>query len=82
MQIMFAIRDTKGAYYSPPFTKNSRGEAERDFTTLSRDAQSTVNKYPEDFDLFELGTFDEKTGKVDGYDTPRHMLKAVDTIAK
>lgn len=78
--IIFAIRDNKAGHYAPPFTKSSRGEAERDFTTLSRDAQSTVNKYPEDFDLYELGTLDDQNGKITAHDTPQHMLKAVDTF--
>lgn len=76
--IIFAIRDSKAGYYAPPFVKPSRGEAERDFTTLSRDAQSTVNKYPEDFDLYELGVLDTATGKIAAHDTPQHMMKAVD----
>lgn len=77
--ILFAIRDSKAGHYAPCFTKPSRGEAERDFVQLSRDPQSVVHKFPEDFDLYEMATYDQKTGKISAHDTPRHMLKAVDT---
>lgn len=78
--IVFAIRDSKAGFYGSPFTKASRGEAERDFTRFARDEKTTVAQFPTDFDLFELGEFDIKTGKVVPHDTPRHMLKAVDVV--
>lgn len=77
-QIMFAIRDSKGEAYGVPFVKNARGEAERVFTQLRNQKDSTIGQFPEDYDLFEIGTFDPDTGKVVGHDSPRHMVKAVD----
>ena len=76
---MFSIRDAKGEIYHPPFFKITNGEAERDFTTTVGDEKSMLNKYPEDFDLYYIGEFDDQTGKIESLETPLHMLKAVDT---
>lgn len=80
--LLFAVRDSKAEFYAPPFVKMSRGEAERDFQTLVRDEKSKIHMYPEDYDLFELGTYDENTGKIVPHDTPRHMMKAIDLKQK
>ena len=80
--ILFAVRDGKGETYGTPFVKASRGEAERTFTQLRRDKSTVVAQFPEDFDLFEIGEYEADTGKVTGYDSPRHMCKAIDISAE
>lgn len=73
---LFSIRDTKAEMYFTPWSKSTIGEAERDFSELAKNKETSVGKYPEDFDLFHVGEFDEKTGKITPFDTPRHILKA------
>lgn len=73
---MFSIRDSKGEFYQTPFYMHTHGEAERAFTQLAKDPKSTVSQFPEDFDLYYLGEYDEKTGKFAPVDTPQHMVKA------
>lgn len=73
---MFSIRDSKAEIYGNPFFQKSHGEAERNFKTLTNDGLSTVNKYPEDFDLYYLGMYDDQTGKTETLDTPQHVVKA------
>jgi len=77
VQKLFSIRDSKGETYFPPFHKNTHGEAERFFQDLARDEKSTINKHPEDFDLYHVGEFDTQSGKIKPLDTPQHMHKAV-----
>lgn len=74
---IFTIRDSKGEFYGQPFFQKSHGEAERSFRTLTTDGKSTVNQYPEDFDLYYLGEYDDQSGKFKTLDTPQHMIKAV-----
>lgn len=74
---IFSIRDGKAECYYPPFFKKSMGEAERDFTELTRDEKSMVAKYPEDFDLYYLGDYNDLTGQIKPLDTPQHIVKAV-----
>jgi len=77
---MFSIRDTKAEVYHPPFFKGTHGEAERAFMELARDEKSQIAKYPEDFDLFYVGDYDDETGKIDPQVTPQHIIKAVNTL--
>jgi len=79
--VLFSIRDAKGEIYGSPFAKAHRGDAERAFSQLTADPQSMVKQFPEDFSLYEVGLFDQSTGKIEAYAEPRHMIKAIDTIA-
>lgn len=76
----FSIRDSKGEIFNSPFFKKTLGEAERDFTELCRDEKSMVQKYPEDFDLYYIGTYDDQTGVFKSLATPQHMIKAVQVL--
>lgn len=73
---IYSIYDSKAGIFNTPFYQNSHGEAERSFSQLTRDPKSTVSQYPEDFDLYHLGTYDDSTGKMQLLDAPAHMLKA------
>ena len=75
---MFSIRDAKGEKYFPPFFKHSHGEAERDFVQTVKDPQTMLSKFPEDFDLYFLGEYDDTKGAMSALDTPQHVMKAVD----
>lgn len=58
---VYSIRDAKGENFNPPFLKKTHGEAERDFTSLARDEKSNVAQYPEDYDLYYLGEYNDST---------------------
>lgn len=75
----YSIRDSKGEVYHNPFYKHTHGEAERDFTTAVNDSNPNNNfaMYPEDFDLYYLGDYDNITGKFEALPSPQHIVKAV-----
>lgn len=73
----FSIRDEKAGIFHPPFYKHSHGEAERDFTQLVMDEKSMAAKFPEDFDLWYLGEFNDQSGRFEPLETPQHVIKAV-----
>lgn len=77
----FSVRDAKAEVFHTPFYKKTHGEAERDFTTLVRDDKSQLRQFPEDYDLYYLGEYDDQTGKFEGLDTPQHIVKAVQVLA-
>lgn len=74
---IYSIRDSKAEVFNQPFFQKTHGEAERNFMSLVQDEKSTVWKYPDDFDLYYLGDFDDQTGKLTKLDTPQHIAKAV-----
>jgi len=77
---MYSVRDSKAETFHPPFYKRTHGEAERDFQALAHDEKSQVSKFPEDFDLYWVGSYDELSGKVNGLDSPQHIVKAIQLV--
>lgn len=73
----FSIRDTKAEVFNTPFFLKTHGEAERSFKNLLNDQQSMVSKYPEDYDLYYIGDYDQDSGQLGALDTPQHIVKAV-----
>ena len=73
----FSIRDAKAEVFNTPFFQKTHGEAERSFKKLAGDKDSMVSQYPDDYDLYYLGEYDDQTGTIKSLDTPQHLLKAV-----
>lgn len=59
---VFALFDSKAAYYGTPFFLQNKMVAMRSFSDLVKDPQSMVSKHPEDFNLYEIGEYDDSTG--------------------
>lgn len=82
---VFCIRDSKAGYFGIPFCKQSHGEAEREFRNIvnqpgTPQQPNNVNLYPEDFDLYFLGDYDNNTGKHQLLDSPQHVIKAIQCV--
>lgn len=73
---LFTIKDSKAEIYNFPFPALTHGEAERNFKTLVDDPKTQISKYPEDFDLYYVGDFDDVEGKFSLLPTPQHIQKA------
>jgi len=76
---LISIRDQKGEAFAPPKAHKTIGEAERFLEHLvNKNADGNfLHMYPEDFDLYHLGSFDDQTGKMKLFDSPRHLCKAI-----
>lgn len=74
---MYSVRDSKGEIFHPPFYQKTHGEAERTFNKLVHDDKSMIAQYPDDFDLYYLGEYDDQSGKISSLNTPQHITKAV-----
>lgn len=81
-QKIYSVRDAKTEFFSPPFLAHTHGEAERNFKQACNDEQSKITKFPEDYDLYYLGDYDDNTGKMAPIDTPQHIVKAVQLVNK
>lgn len=73
---MFSIRDRKSDVFNTPFFQPTHGAAERAFKTLVRDEKSTVSQYPEDFDLYYLGDYDDNQGRCESIEVPQLVMSA------
>ncbi len=64
----FTVYDVKVEAFLRPFFMQTPAEAIRAFTETVNDGQSAFFKHPEDFTLYEVGTYDESSGKLSAID--------------
>lgn len=62
---IFTVYDSKAEAYLQPFYALATGAAIRMFETAASDPEHKFNQHAADFTLFELGQFDEQTGKIE-----------------
>lgn len=64
LQRCFSIYDSRTVYYQPPFFSPTTFSGVRMFEHLVRDPTSLASKFPEDFSLYQVGSFDDTTGQL------------------
>lgn len=64
---VYTVYDSKVEAYMSPFVMRSKGEAVRAFSDTVNEENSQFNKHPEDFTLFEIGEWNEKSGVLEMY---------------
>ena len=74
---MLAVYDKKTGLYDNPFIVRHNGEAIRGFDHLRKDVNTKFGKNPEDFDLYQIGTYDAQTGNVELITPHTHLLSGV-----
>jgi hypothetical protein len=73
---IFSVYDHKGLVYGVPFFKNTNLAAIRDFGDAVQDQQTTLNRHPEDYQLFEIGEYDDNTAEIINQIPPKLMASA------
>lgn len=77
---VFAIWDAKAEAFMQPFHMQTLGMALRTWSDTVNDPKTGFNRHPEDYTLFELGEYDEKSGKFENLQTPESRGLAVQFI--
>lgn len=72
-----AVKDKKIGMFDSPFVVRHPGEAMREFDTVIKDTNTKFGKNPEDFDLYQIGTYDESTGELETISPPTHLSSGV-----
>lgn len=67
---VFSIFDSAVGSYMTPFNLRTVAESERALAPHVQNPEHNFCKFAHDFTLFELGTWDESTGKYDLHVTP------------
>lgn len=67
---VFSIYDAGISTWMPPLFARNKGEILRWFMEASNDSQSKISKYPSDYTLFEIGTWDDDKCKFSLLSTP------------
>ena len=79
---LFSIYDSKAKNYDRVITLRTTEEAIRSFSYSINDEKHQYSTYPEDFVLFELGTYDEDTGMIEPYSSPISIGVGVNFVKK
>lgn len=74
--VIMCVRDIKAGAFGNPFFVSSVGQAERSFSDeINRVAEdNTMYKHPEDFELFELGSFETDTATMQLFERPLQRM--------
>jgi hypothetical protein len=61
---IYSIYDSKVSAYGAPFFLRTRGEAIREVSDLVNDPKTKISKYPADYVLFELGSYNDENAEI------------------
>lgn len=79
-----SVRDRAADVFAVPNFVNSIGGAIRSFGDAinSKQADSALCLHPEDFDMYELGSFDDATGSYEALPQVRQIAIGKDLVRK
>lgn len=79
-QVIVSVKDTAAQAFGRPVFVPAVPVAVRSFRdeVNRKDSSEDLAKHPEDFELYELGTFDDATGVVEVLPVPRMIARAKD----
>lgn len=63
---VYSVFDRKAAVFARPFVAPNDAMAVRSFLAARQDPSTELAKFPEDFSLHRLGSFDDDTGELFG----------------
>jgi len=72
--ILFAVRDVKVGSFGRAFSMDCEISAIRDLSTAIGAGQSLLSQFPSDFELFELGYYDDVTGILHPLACPKFII--------
>lgn len=78
---LYCLFDLQAVGYLPPWSAVTQGIAFRqlaDVVNGAPNASDPVVTHPEDFELYEIGLFDEQTGAVVALEKPRLVCSCAD----
>lgn len=64
LHLVFCVYDVKAEVFGMPIFQRTKGEALRTFETEVNRPESMLNKHPEDYSLFLVGTYNQETGEL------------------
>jgi hypothetical protein len=79
-QVIVAVKDTAAQAFGRPIFVPAIPVALRSFRdeVNRKDSTEDLARHPEDFELYELGSFDDSTGVIELTNPPRLVARAKD----
>lgn len=73
---VLAVFDEKAEAFAQPYFVANEVVGMRAFKAACEDRDSLLFKFPEDYRLYQLGTYDDVTGRLECPDRPRLLMSA------
>jgi len=80
MNVLCSVYDQKARYFSAPFSSPTEETAIRDFARAVSDSRGMVDKFPADYELHMIGTFNELSGEIESVSIPKLLAKGADYL--
>nr|QJB19813.1 MAG: nonstructural protein [Microvirus sp.] len=77
---MYSIKDVKVGIYHPPVCCHNAAHAIRMHSDYFNRPDSQFCKYAGDFEIYEVGTFDDQTGSVVPVVSPVFLIAGADLV--
>lgn len=74
---VIAVYDKKTGLFDNPLTVRHNGEAIREWDVVRKDEKTKYGKNPEDFDLFQIATYNDETGEIASLRPHTHLASGV-----
>ncbi len=72
---LYSMQDNAAKNFFPPFPARTHEHAARGFSDAIANRENPLfGQYPDHFDLYHVGTMDEDTGVLEGFERPRMVL--------
>lgn len=76
-QPVISVYDKKTATYERPFVVRHIGEAIREWDVVRKNPETKFGKNPEDFDLFQIGTYNDQHGTLETLQPHSHLATGI-----
>lgn len=71
---VFSIKDVKAKAFMHPFFTHNAATAEREFRRVLKDPSSQMCHNPEDFELYQVGVWNDEVGVVLASEVPELVI--------
>lgn len=78
---LFSVKDTATQLFAQPFPSAAEMAAIRSVRDLVGKADNAVGQHPEDYELHQIGMFDDNTGVIDALSPPRLVARCKDLLS-
>lgn len=79
---VFSVYDGKVKVFSRPFMDQHTGSAQRSFELACKQEESPFAQFPADYVLYEVGTFDEESGRLSANNPVVQVAAAIDHVRR
>lgn len=73
---MFSVFDAKARVFATPFVSTNVDTATRDFHRAALDPQTDLNRFPDDYILYEIASYDDSTATISHVTPPNYICNA------